>query len=167
MEQRQITIAESIFGFLVFSIFFGCRLMANQAASSDFLEFRGPWGSACFSVKVADTPAKRAQGLMHVDHLPKEQGMLFVYPEPSPVSFWMKNTVISLDMIFLNAKGRIQHIHSNARPQDQTVISGGNDIQYVVEINGGLSEKLGILEGSYAHNEIISNEQILNCALTE
>ena len=167
MGQRQITIAASIFGFLVFSILFGCRLMANQAASSDFLEFRGPWGSACFSVKVADTPAKRAQGLMHVDYLPKEQGMLFVYPEPSPVSFWMKNTEISLDMIFLNAKGRIQHIHSNAIPQDQTVISGGNDIQYVVEINGGLSEKLGILEGSYAHNEIISNEQILNCALIE
>ncbi len=118
-------------------------------------------------MEVADTPAKRAQGLMHVDHLPKDRGMLFVYPEPSPVSFWMKNTVISLDMIFLNAKGRIQHIHSNAIPQDQTVISGGNDIQYVMKINGGLSEKLGILEGSFAHNEIISNEQILNCPLRE
>ncbi len=167
MGQRQITIAKSIFGFLVFSMFFGCRLTANQTASSDFIEFRGPWGSACFSVDVADTPAKRAKGLMYVDHLPKDQGMLFVFPEPGPVSFWMKNTVISLDMIFLDAKGRLQHIHSNARPQDLTVISGGNDIQYVVEINGGLSEKLGILKGSYAHNEIISNEQILNCTLTE
>jgi uncharacterized membrane protein (UPF0127 family) len=163
MGQRHIEKAIFVFSVLLFSMFFGCGLMASQDYRSEFLEFRGAWGTACFSVRIADTPTKRAQGLMHVRSLPKDQGMLFIYSEPMPVSFWMKNTKISLDMIFLNARGQIEHIYENAKPYDETVIHGGKDIQYVVEINGGLVAKLGISVGSFVHNRSISKERISKC----
>jgi len=163
MGKRHLEKTTLVFSVLLFSMFFGCGLMASQDYRSEGLEFRGAWGKACFSVRLADTPAKRAQGLMYVESMPKDQGMLFIYPEPMPVSFWMKNTKISLDMIFLNSKGQIEYIHENAKPYDETVIHGGKDIQYVVEINGGLAEGLGIYVGSFAHNWTISKEQILKC----
>ena len=65
---------------------------------------------------IADTPAKRAQGLMHVTDLPENAGMLFVFSQPRQVSMWMKNTVISLDILFLNPNGRIVKIPKNAKP---------------------------------------------------
>ncbi len=70
--------------------------------------------------------------------------MLFVYEEPQPVAFWMRNTLIPLDMLFFDGSGRLERIHSNAVPHDETPIPGGNDIRYVLEINGGLAESLGI-----------------------
>ena len=167
LGQCHIAKASLIFVFLGFSILLGCSTQASQSLKFELLEFRGTWGHACFAVRIADTPNTRAQGLMHIDHMPNDQGMLFVYQEPMSVSFWMKNTKIPLDMIFLSKKGRVDHIHSNAKPFDHTIIHGGSDIQYVVEINGGISEKLGLSIGSFAHNLTISKERILNCTETE
>ena len=65
---------------------------------------------------IADTPAKRAQGLMHVTDLPENAGMLLVFSQPRQISIWMKNTLISLDILFLNPSGRIVKIHKNAEP---------------------------------------------------
>ena len=65
---------------------------------------------------VADTPAKRTQGLMHVRDLPENEGMLFVFSPPRYVSMWMKNTVISLDIVFIKADGTIAHVHQEAKP---------------------------------------------------
>ena len=167
LGQCHIAKATFIFVFVGFSIFLGCNVQASQSLRFELLEFRGTWGRACFAVWIADTPNTRAQGLMYTDHMPNDKGMLFVYPEPKSVSFWMKNTKIPLDMIFLSTEGRVDHIHSNAKPLDHTIIHGGSDIQYVVEINGGISEKLGISIGSFAHNLTISKERILNCTETE
>ena len=167
LGQCHIAKASLIFVFLGFSILLGCSTQASQSLKFELLEFRGTCGRACFAVRIADTPNTRAQGLMHIDHMPNDQGMLFVYQEPMSVSFWMKNTKIPLDMIFLSTKGRVDHIHSNAKPFDHTIIHGGSDIQYVVEINGGISEKLGLSIGSFAHNLTISKERILNCTETE
>ena len=73
--------------------------------------------------------------------------MLFVYPQPKRVAFWMKNTLIPLDMIFLDASGTVRKVHHEAKPLDETPIFGGNAIQSVLEINGGLARKIGIAEG--------------------
>lgn len=167
LGKRHIAKINLIFLLPFFTFIVGNALYASTVTKSEFLEIRGFWGSACFLVKVADTPSKRAKGLMHIDHMPKDQGMLFVYPEPTDVSFWMKNTKIPLDMLFLNSAGRVEYIHSNAKPQDRTIINGGKDIQYVVEINGGLSEKLGISIGSFGHHWMISKEPILSCTFNE
>lgn len=104
--------------------------------------------SARFQVEVRDTVAGRAEGLMNRESLPRNAGMLFVYPEAGPVSFWMRNTLIPLDMLFFDAAGRLQRIHENAVPLDETPIPGGMSIRYVLEINAGLAGMLDIEEGA-------------------
>ncbi|MBU2993426.1 DUF192 domain-containing protein [Octadecabacter sp. B2R22] len=115
--------------------------------SNEHLSLRGPFGTAQFSVDVADTEDERSRGLMFVESMATMQGMLFVYDQPRSASFWMRNTLIPLDMLFADSTGTIQHIHANAQPLDETPIFGGRDIQFVLEINGGLAERLGLKEG--------------------
>lgn len=119
---------------------------AECAPGAVFL--RGEWGQARFSVELADEPRERSLGLMHRPSLPRSQGMLFVYPEPQVASFWMKNTLIELDMIFLGADGVVRHVHSRAQPGDLSPVTGGDDILAVLEVNGGLAEALGIGPGT-------------------
>ncbi len=122
--------------------------LAEAACRDDRIDLRGEWGSARFTVEVADTAALRAQGLMHRPSMPRGAGMLFVYDAPATVSFWMRNTLIPLDMIFADETGRVTRVHANARPLDETPIPGGDGVQYVLEINGGLSGELGIVPGT-------------------
>ena len=84
---------------------------------------------------------------MNVPEMPLMAGRLFVYPQPHPVSFWMHNTLIPLDMLFAAPDGTILTVHENAIPLDDTSIPGGPGVQYVLEINGGLAARLGIRVG--------------------
>lgn len=101
-----------------------------------------------FQVEVADDEAERARGLMFREAMPRFDGMLFVYDRPEPVAFWMKNTLIPLDMLFFDAEGRLVSVHENTVPGDLTPIPGGEAIQYVLEINGGAARRLGIAPGA-------------------
>jgi uncharacterized membrane protein (UPF0127 family) len=121
---------------------------AGQECREDTVFLSGDWGSARFSVEIADDPGERSRGLMHRESLPLSAGMLFVYPEPQAMSFWMRNTLIELDMLFVDPQGVVQHIHDRAQPLDETPIFGGTDLTHVLEINGGLAERLGITEGT-------------------
>ena len=122
---------------------------AQQACSDDRVDIRGPFGTTSFTVDVADTPQERGQGLMWVTEMAPDAGMLFVYDAPSQVSFWMKNTLIPLDMIFTDARGVVRRVHANAIPGDLRPIRGGSsDILTVLEINGGLAAELGIEAGA-------------------
>ncbi|MEM8871958.1 MAG: DUF192 domain-containing protein [Pseudomonadota bacterium] len=112
------------------------------------LDLRAGGSVLRFSVEVADTIDERALGLMHRAAMPEFSGMLFVYDRPQTVGFWMRNTLISLDMLFADARGVVQRIHENAVPLSEENIPGGSDIQYVLEINGGLSETLGLRAGA-------------------
>jgi hypothetical protein len=100
-----------------------------------------------FEVEVVTTPETRAQGLMFRKAMPPNAGMLFIYPGEQPVSFWMKNTLIPLDMLFVKADGSIAHIAHNAVPMDETPIDSGAAVKAVLEINGGTANALGIQEG--------------------
>lgn len=122
---------------------------AQQACAEDRVDIRGPFGFTSFAIDLADTPQERSRGLMFVAEMPRETGMLFVYEAPSQVSFWMKNTLIPLDMIFTDARGVVRKVHSNAIPGDLRPIPGGSpDILTVLEINGGLAAELGIEPGA-------------------
>ena len=115
----------------------------------DTVKLRGGWGEARFRVEIADDRQERALGLMNRDSMPKGAGMLFIYPEPQvAVSFWMRNTRIPLDIIFLDNTGTVQRIAHQAVPYDETGLPGGPDIQYVLEINGGLAKSMGIAPGT-------------------
>lgn len=125
-----------------------CWTPLHAACAPGVVDIRGDFGQARFSVELADTGAERARGLMFRDSLPRSAGMLFVYETPQQASFWMKNTLIPLDMIFADASGRVTRVHSNATPQDLTPIDGGEGVAAVLEINGGLAQKLGIGPGA-------------------
>ncbi|MCX7645986.1 MAG: DUF192 domain-containing protein [Rhodobacteraceae bacterium] len=128
----------------------GCR--------SDRVELRGPFGTAAFTVEVADDAAERARGLMFRERLPASAGMLFVYERPQPVAFWMENTLIPLDMIFADAAGRVTKVHENAVPRDRTPIPGEGEVLVVLEINGGLARAIGIAAGAELRHPAIPQE---------
>ena len=130
-----------------------------EVCRADSVSLRGDWGKARFSVEVADDTAERAKGLMHRRSLPLSAGMLFIYETPQPLSFWMRNTLIPLDMLFADERGVVTRIHSNAIPLDETPIPGGDAIRYVVEINGGLARAMGITEGSQLHHPALEQDR--------
>ncbi|NBD31335.1 MAG: DUF192 domain-containing protein [Alphaproteobacteria bacterium] len=121
---------------------------AGAGCSEGAVSIRGDWGTARFTVKVADTPSEQSRGLMFVEDLPTMSGMLFVYPRPQPTSFWMRNTLIPLDMLFFDETGTLTRLHAMAQPLDETPIPGGDAVQFVLEINGGLANRLGIAPGN-------------------
>ncbi|MAY85725.1 MAG: hypothetical protein CML02_03220 [Pseudooceanicola sp.] len=128
-----------------------------ETCRDDRVQLRGDWGSAGFSVEVVDTVEDRARGLMFREQMARGAGMLFVYDTPGPVSFWMKNTLIPLDMVFVDDAGTVQRVHSNAIPGDLTPIDGGDDILVVLEINGGLAQRYGIGPGSQLRHPVFSD----------
>ena len=105
-------------------------------------------GDFTFTVEIADDAAERAKGLMFRDHLPADAGMLFDYGREQLASFWMQNTLIPLDMIFIGADGVVKNIHVNARPLDTTSIPSGFPVRFVLEIAGGRSEEIGLAVGN-------------------
>jgi len=132
------------------AIFVTCVVWASAAVADcapDRVSVRGDFGEARFTVEIADEPDERALGLMHRPSMPMSAGMLFVYESPRSLAFWMRDTLIELDIIFVDAQGIIQHIHHRAQPLDETPILGGDDLTHVLEINGGLARDLGIDEG--------------------
>lgn len=111
------------------------------------LSIQSESGEHRFTVEVVDTTETRAQGLMYRQELADDAGMLFDFKEERPVSFWMRNTFIPLDMIFIEADGTVLNIHANARPHDVTGIPSAGPVQFVLEIPGGRSAELGIEAG--------------------
>ncbi|NNE79086.1 MAG: DUF192 domain-containing protein [Silicimonas sp.] len=145
------------------AVLFVCAGQLWAGCSPDRVDLRGDWGQARFSVEVADDGAERSQGLMHRESLPRSAGMLFVYDAPQFVSFWMRNTLIPLDMIFMDATGKVVRVHENAIPLDETGIEGGEGIQYVLEINGGLASRLGIEVESELRHPVIGKDAAWPC----
>ena len=99
-------------------------------------------------VEVARTEPEHAKGLMFREHLDADAGMLFVYEDESIRAFWMKNTLIPLDMLFISADHHVVGIVENAEPQTETVRQVDRPAQYVLEVNGGFSAAHGITEGT-------------------
>lgn len=122
---------------------------APLAACSDEgkLVLHSATGDYNFNVEVVDTDATRAQGLMYRQELAEDAGMLFDFKKEQRVSFWMRNTFIPLDMIFIDAQGVVKNIHVNARPHDPTGIPSDGPVQYVLEIPGGRSVAIGLKAG--------------------
>lgn len=118
---------------------------APQFAKST-LAIQNAAGRFEFQVEVASSPAQRAYGLMYRRHLPKDQGMLFDFGASRPVSMWMRNTYIPLDMLFIRNDGSIHRI-AEAEPLSEEVISSGGPVRAVLELQGGITTKLGIRPG--------------------
>jgi uncharacterized protein len=111
-----------------------------------------------FEVEIVTTPETRAQGLMFRKSLAANAGMLFIYPDEKPVSFWMKNTLIPLDMLFLKADGQIAHIAHNTVPLDETPIDSRDAVKAVLEVKGGTAGALGIKKGDRVEYPALPSE---------
>src|ERR1044071_1166671 len=104
-------------------------------------------GQHKFTVELATTPAQMEQGLMFRRSLAPDAGMLFDYRTPSMAMMWMKNTLIPLDMLFVDTQGRIVNIHERAVPGSLATISAVAPVRAVIELNGGTAARLGIHPG--------------------
>jgi uncharacterized membrane protein (UPF0127 family) len=102
---------------------------------------------AVFRVWIADTPQRQEQGLMFVRDLPADEGMLFVNEPPRAASMWMKNTFIPLDMVYIDARGRIVRIFERTVPQSLQVLSHPDPVKAVLELRGGECARRGIRPG--------------------
>lgn len=109
-----------------------------------------------FAVEVARTPPQQAYGLMNRKSMPRDHGMLFTFQTEAGRSFWMKNTLIPLDMVFIRADGTIHHIHENAIPHDLTPILSNGPVKAVLEVNGGRMGALGIGPGDKVRHKFFA-----------
>jgi uncharacterized membrane protein (UPF0127 family) len=106
-------------------------------------------GRHLFHVEVAKTPAQMERGLMFRKHLAPDAGMLFEYPAPTMAEFWMRNTLIPLDMLFVDQTGRIVNIAARTRPLSEAIIPAAAPVLGVVELKGGTAARLGIRPGDH------------------
>lgn len=104
-------------------------------------------GRDTFQIWLAETSAQQQQGLMWIRELPADYGMLFVLGETRPMNMWMKNTYISLDLLFVDAAGRITHVVHRATPLSEAIIASAGDVAGVLEIAGGEAQRRGIAVG--------------------
>ena len=129
----------SLLGIILFSF-------AACAAGNDYVELKGQQ----FSVEIADTPDKQALGLMYRDRLPEGHGMLFIFQNDAPRSFWMKNTRISLDIMYFSSRLELVSVAENARPcrvEQCPAYPSAGPAKYVLELNAGMASQLGLVPG--------------------
>ncbi|MCE8535867.1 DUF192 domain-containing protein [Ruegeria pomeroyi] len=135
----------------------GASALWAETCRDDELRLRGGGSELRFSIELAQTPQERSQGLMFRESLPRGAGMLFVFEHPQRVAFWMKNTLIPLDLIFVDRSGTVTRVHPNAIPHDETPIPGGDAVFAVLEINGGLAARYGIAPGTQLRHRVFSD----------
>jgi len=109
-----------------------------------------------FSVELAVTDEERAKGLMFRKEVPEGYGMLFDFKQEQPVSMWMKNTLVSLDMIFIKNDGRIARIAENTKVESEDIIGSGQQVRAVLEVVAGTAKKYGIAAGDKVAYPIFS-----------
>jgi uncharacterized membrane protein (UPF0127 family) len=114
-------------------------------------------GERKFDVEMALTSAQQQRGLMFRQRLGAQEGMLFDFVKTQPLSFWMANTLIPLDMLFISADGTIARIHANAEPLSTRNIESGVPVRAVLEINGGAARLLGIKPGDKVRHPVFGN----------
>jgi uncharacterized membrane protein (UPF0127 family) len=128
------------------------------AADPHSLEIVSKTGVHSFTVEIADTDATREKGLMFRRSLPEGSGMLFDFHQAQDVGFWMQNTYIPLDMIFIRADGRIHRIAENTEPLSTRTVRAGAPVRAVLEVIGGTARKLGIAPGDRVAHPIFAGQ---------
>lgn len=111
-------------------------------------------GPQRFRVELADNDQSRARGMMFRTSMAPDAGMLFDFKQEQMASFWMRNTLLPLDMLFIRADGTILNIHQRAIPRDETGINSAGPVRAVLEVNGGTTARLGIKAGDKVEHAI-------------
>jgi uncharacterized membrane protein (UPF0127 family) len=121
--------------------------LAAAAQGLEPLEVTTASGAYPFQVEIANNETSREKGLMFRLFMPADRGMLFEFEKNQPVAFWMKNTYIPLDMVFIAPDGRVTHIAAKAEPLSEAVVPSGGPCIAVLELNGGTAARIGLAPG--------------------
>ena len=140
----------------------GARVLGQEPARIEPLTITTGASAAMFSAEVADTDELRERGLMFRHRLPENQAMLFDFGEPRPVSMWMKNTYIPLDMVFVRSDGTIAAIVENAVPKSLETIGVQEPVRGVIELAAGTVKRLGITQQDKVYNRIFATSEDLS-----
>ena len=135
-----------------------CALLISALAFLGFATARGESGLEpleittssgvhAFQVEIAKDEAAREKGLMYRRFMPADRGMLFEFEREEPVAFWMRNTYIPLDMIFVARDGSVTRVAANAEPMSDTAVPSGGPVIGVLELNGGEAARIGLRRG--------------------
>ncbi|MGO4872349.1 MAG: DUF192 domain-containing protein [Roseiarcus sp.] len=126
-----------------------CLLASDRSRADEFdsLTIATASGVHAFQVEIAGDEAAREKGLMYRRYMPADRGMLFEFDRDAPVSFWMKNTYIPLDMIFIARDGTVTRIAAGAEPLSETIIPSAGPCVAVLELNGGIAAEIGLRVG--------------------
>jgi uncharacterized membrane protein (UPF0127 family) len=137
---------------------FGLLVAVGPARPADrhTVEIASQTGVHAFTVEMAENDADRAKGLMYRKELPEGKGMLFDFKRDQEVSFWMENTYIPLDMLFIRGDGTILRIAENTEPLSTRMIPSGGPVRAVLEVIGGTARKFGIAPGDRVAHPIFS-----------
>jgi uncharacterized membrane protein (UPF0127 family) len=149
MHKRFAALGRVLAGILLELVALACAasLRPAMAVETQILEIASKTGVHSFVVELATTEAERARGLMYRKSLPAGRGMLFDFDRDQPVAMWMKNTYVSLDMIFIRSDGRIARIAEHTQPLSERIIPSGSPVRAVLEVVGGTAARLGIAPG--------------------
>jgi len=141
---------------LLIAVFASLGVPTSAPAAEATLEIVSKTGVHAFAVELATNDAERSRGLMFRKELLEGRGMLFDFEREQPVSFWMHNTYIPLDMIFIRGDGRILHIVENTEPLSDRLVPSGGPVRAVLEVIGGTARKLGIAPGDRVESPALS-----------
>lgn len=142
---------------MLFAVLAVAFVAPAYAAGEAALEIVTKTGVRAFTVELATNDAERERGLMYRKELPEGRGMLFDFQHDRPVAFWMRNTYIPLDMIFIRGDGRILSIAENTQPLSDGLIPSGGPVRAVLEVIGGTARKLGIAPGDRVESPVFGN----------
>ncbi|WP_412049016.1 DUF192 domain-containing protein [Hoeflea sp. Naph1] len=158
---------EVLFGTAVRTVrvFCACLMLAVGAATvalalpidSEKIVIETSSGTVAFSVELALSPADRSTGLMNRESMPSDHGMLFRFEQSRQVLMWMKNTPLSLDMLFLDDQGTVAGIAADTVPFSEAIIPSPGPVKYVLELNAGTAEQDGISIGDKVRHRVIGN----------
>lgn len=123
-------------------------------ATLEQLEIVTASGTHRFSVEVMRTDEQRARGLMHRRFMPEDRGMLFDFKREEPVSMWMKNTYLSLDMVFIDKTGRVVNVAENTEPLSERIIPSAAPVLAVLEVNAGTARRIGLKAGDHLRHSL-------------
>ncbi len=160
MSALRHVVKSAVMALLFFMLAGTAQAQERQAFTSEPLTIETASGKTHdFVAELALDDAQRAQGLMFRKSMPSENGMLFDFGETRAVAMWMRNTLIPLDMLFIGRDGRITHIHENAVPHSEAIISSRGPVKFVLELNGGAAKRSGIKPGDMVRSAQIGNRK--------
>lgn len=157
LNRRKIILIAIILATLIIIITWAGHNQNDRPAA--IISFNPPDGNVSFNCEIADTPLERSIGLMNRESLEPEEGMLFIFESPQNVSFWMKNTLIPLDIVFIDESGTVVNIEqANPEPgvsdADLTQYSSDRPVKWVLEVNQGLCAAHGIMPGTSVNMDL-------------